>query len=189
MQLFLLKRWSFNFLTNNLLHLWSISLLTYIYIYNIFILRLGLHWTSDVQEPNHRSDRIRTTRRTQPRSSQAAPDPKIMNSSLVISPVTQIDSFCSWSFSQFKINGGGIPQRPTAVTAIKNLPMSEAQLSHPTSSAPSPPAISFAFLHTPRPTSPREDQREEGRGKKGSRGTGGVGVTVLAWSAAMESWR
>jgi hypothetical protein len=53
--------------------------------------------------------------------------------------------------------------------------MSGAQLSHPTSGAPSPPAISFAFLHTPHPMSPQEDRREEGRGKKGS--------------AAMDSWR
>jgi hypothetical protein len=53
--------------------------------------------------------------------------------------------------------------------------MSGAQLSHPTSDAPSPPAISFAFLHTPHPMSPQEDRREEGRGKKGS--------------AAMDSWR
>jgi hypothetical protein len=53
--------------------------------------------------------------------------------------------------------------------------MSGAQLSKSTSGAPSPPAISFAFLHTLRPMSPREDRREEGRGKKGS--------------AAMDSWR
>jgi hypothetical protein len=38
MQLFLLKRWYSNFHTNNLLYLWPILLLAYIYIYNVVML-------------------------------------------------------------------------------------------------------------------------------------------------------